>query len=302
MSAEPGYLNALYAESLRDFGTPRRLTRAHAFILERDVPAAPARDAAGCYPLFCCRDWNVLADDLDDIGAELVSLVVVPDPFSADLENLRVAFPDFVRPFKDHFVVDAAREPSSFVTKHHRYYARKALRTVVVEPIASKSDFVRDWVSLYDCLTERRALHGLHRFSKRAFDLQLSVPGLVALRASVGPEIVGAHLWFIQNDVAYSHLAAYTPRGYELSVGYALHWTALHHFRGTVEWLDLGGGAGVNGGSDGLSFFKQGWATGTVAAFVCGKIFDKQRYGELVRHRGAERSTYFPAYRVGEFA
>ncbi len=61
----------------------------------------------GCYPLFCCKDWSRLHADLDEIGGDLVSLSIVPDPFgSYDLAYLKQCFGDVVIPFKEAFVVD----------------------------------------------------------------------------------------------------------------------------------------------------------------------------------------------------
>jgi hypothetical protein len=152
-------------------------------------------------------------------------------------------------------------------------------------------------------LTERHGIDGIKAFSAVAFREQLAVPGIVALRAVADGEVVGGHLWYVQGDVAYSHLAASSPRGYDLDASYALYWYALHHFRGIVRWLNLGAGAGLDPqGDDGLTRFKRGWSSDTRLAFFCGRIFDRSRYQEVVRMRGGPATSYFPAYRWGEFA
>jgi hypothetical protein len=33
-------------------------------------------------------------------------------------------------------------------------------------------------------------------------------------------------------------------------------------------------------------------------AYFCGRIFDRQRYAELVAQSGQQHSAYFPAYRT----
>jgi hypothetical protein len=55
-------------------------------------------------------------------------------------------------------------------------------------------------------------------------------------------------------------------------------------------------------GTDGLSRFKRGWATGTRPTYFCGRIFDHRRYADALTARGLEDDDYFPAYRKGEFA
>ena len=55
-----GYAHPAYAESLAEFGVPRLLPRSGGWILERRIESFPDRDAAGCYPLFSCRDWSRL--------------------------------------------------------------------------------------------------------------------------------------------------------------------------------------------------------------------------------------------------
>jgi hypothetical protein len=234
---------------------------------------------------------------------ELVSLALVTDPFGEYSESLlRCAFPDVVVPFKQHFVAELNRPVSEIVSKHHRYYARKARKDVHVESCENPGEHLADWMTLYSHLIERHDITGIQAFSREAFAKQLEVPGLVMLRAVAQDETVGMHLWFVQDRVAQSHLAAFSPLGYELMASYALYWFALEYFTDRVQWLNFGGGAGVKSDSqDGLSRFKRGWATGTRPAFFCGRVLNRERYAELVRIRDVPSTDYFPAYRLGEF-
>ena len=68
-------------------------------------------------------------------------------------------------------------------------------------------------VGLYAHLTERHGITGIRAFSRAAFARQLAVPGLVMFRAAAAGETVGLHLWYVQDDVAYGHLGATSPRG-----------------------------------------------------------------------------------------
>lgn len=304
MAATNGYAHPAYAESLAEFGTPRLLPRCGGWVLERGIEGSAERDAAGCYPLFSCRDWSQLRPDLDELGREALSVAMVVDPFGAyDEAGLKDCFGDVVLPFKQHFVTDLGAPPESFVSAHHRRNARKALREVSVEECAAPSDFLEDWVALYRVLTERHGITGVAAFSRESFARQLSVPGVAAFRAVHDGVTAGMLLWYVQGDRAYYHLGAYSPRGYELRASFALFSRSIEEFaRRGLRWLSLGGGAGAGAGGDsGLGRFKEGWATGVRTAYFCGRIFDRAKYDEIVRAKGVPPTRYFPAYRLGEF-
>jgi hypothetical protein len=297
-----GYLHPGYAASLTEFGTLRPLPRSGGWILVRAIPSSEARDAMGCYPLFACRDWSRLPEDLAEAGADLVSLSLVTDPFGAyDPVDLESWF-DVSRPFKEHMVVELDRPGDRIASRHHRYYARRALEHLSVEVVEAPEGALDEWVELYGTLVRRHRMSGIHAFSRAAFARQLALPGAVLFRASYRGEPVGAQLWYEQEGVAYSHLQATSPSGYRMYAAYALYWTALGWFRGRVGWLDLGAGAGAaSEGADGLARFKRGWSSGRRWTYLCGRIFDPERYEALSRARGAG-TGYFPAYRAGEFA
>jgi len=297
-----GYAHRLYAESLREFGQPRELPHCGGWVLERPIAGGPARDAMGCYPIFACRDWSRIGDDLDMLQPDLVALSLVTDPFgSYQVDQLRGCF-DHVARFKDHLICDLSQPVERTVVSHHRYYARKALKTVDVEVCSEPTAFLAEWADLYQLLIERHHITGIKAFSRGAFAAQLATPGIVALRASSGGQLVGGQLWYVQGDVAYSHLTAFTPLGYQTRAAYAIYWYALNLLASRVRWLDLGAGAGTLGQGDaGLVQFKAGWSTGTRPVYVCGRVFDRPAYDALVQARGGAPTGYFPAYRQGEF-
>lgn len=301
--ALPGYLNSQYAASLEEFGSPRELQCAGGWLLERSIPGSPYRDAMGCYPLFCCQDWAALQAGMDGLQGELVSVALAPDPFGEYTEaDLRRCF-DLVVPFKESFVVDLESATGVFGTAHHRYYARRALKRLEMRVVERPLDRLDDWVELYGHLVERHGLTGIKAFSRAAFRRQLALPGSVLFLAMQGSVPVAGYLWFVHNDVAYSHLRAMNPEGYKLRAGYALYAAAIEHFRGKVRWLNLGSGAGAaSEGSDGLTKFKAGWATGTRPRYFCGKILQAGAYLHLTRRTHTEAASYFPAYRSGELA
>lgn len=299
-----GYIHPDYVESLREFGRPRELPRCGGWILERDIPGLPYLDAMGCYPYFCCHNWSQLSIDMDDIGSDLVSLVVVTDPFGEhDPIYLRRCFKDVVIPFKEHFIADLRRPLSEIVSRHHHRYASQALRKVLVDICEEPLQFINEWITLYRNLIERHNISGIQAFSKTSFSRQLTIPGTVVLRASYDGITVGAQIYFVQGNVVHYHLGAASQLGYDLRALYAINFYSLEYFSAKVRWLNLGGGAGITRSAmDGLSLYKRGWSSETRTTYLCGRIFDKKRYAEIVKAKGIAATDYFPAYRKGEFS
>jgi hypothetical protein len=299
-----GYRHASYAASLSEFGTPHLLPQVNGWILERSIAGFPYHDAMGCYPIFVCEKWSLLKTDLENIEDSLVCLSLVTDPFGEyDEPYLHECFPDVVKPFKQHFVIDLNRPLNTFVHAHHQRNARRALREVEVEKCSNALDFIDDWIALYGMLIERHDIRGLATFSRSSFVRQLDVPGIVAIRAVHHDETVGMLLWYEQDNRVYYHLGAYSPLGYQLRASFAMFDFSIKYFAGQqFQWLNLGAGPGVaTGAESGLSRFKQGWSTGTRTAYFCGRVFDRQKYQEIALAMNLPATEYFPAYRVGEF-
>ena len=283
---------------------PRHLPASNSWILERKIPGSGHIDAMGCYPIFACEEWSGLRADLESLPAGIIALAVVTDPFGHyDLTLLRECFPDRVKPFKQHFVVDLSRKLESFVHPHHLRNARKASRSLQIELIKDSSKFLDDWIRLYEELVVRHDITGIPAFSRESFDGQLKVPGLVAFRAVYDGAAEGMLLWYVQGRVAYYHLGAYSARGYDLGASFALFSQAIEYFTSQgLSWLNLGGAPGAGEGkASGLVRFKEGWSTGVRTAYFCGRIVDPVKYAELVRAKGIGETEYFPAYRLGEF-
>jgi hypothetical protein len=298
-----GYASAAYARALAEFGHPRALPRSGGWLLERSIPGTPYRDAMGCYPLFACERWSFLQRDLQELPPELVSVVLVTDPFGGfELRDLERCFPDLMVAFKEHFVVDLRRPLASIGTAHHRRNVRKALGALAVEHDGRPADLSAEWTALYERLIARHDIRGAAAFSSTSLARQLAVPGLVAFRAQRGAETVGMMLWYVRGDVAYYHLAAYRDDGYRHGASFALVWRALELFGGRgLSWLSLGAGAGPEADpSDGLSRFKRGWATDTRRVYLCGRVCDGERYAALAARADARASRWFPAYRAAE--
>ena len=293
-----GYYHPLYAASLAEFGEPRELPCSGAWLLERAIAGGPHRDAMGCYPIFSASNWSGLDKDLAALAPRLVSVALVADPFGEYLPRDLSSWFDKVAAFKEHYIVDFSKPLS--ISRHHRYYGRRAVAAVSIEAGPPPERFADEWSQLYRSLVRKRGLKGIKAFSKAAFERQLVVPGLVLFRAFEEGAMVGAHLWYVQRNVAYSHLAASTERGYAVMCPYAIYSAVIEYFRSRAQYIDLGAGAGLTTGQDGLSRFKAGWANGTRPAYFCGRILNAERYEELSREFRPQETDYFPAYRRGE--
>jgi hypothetical protein len=297
--SQTGYQNPDYVASLAEYGRTIALPCSGGFLLERTIPGVDARDAMGPYPLFCCSDWSALAADLAGLAGQVVSVVLVTDPFGpADPTALSRAFSHGLVPYKDHQVIDLEVPLETSVCPHHRRKARKARARLTVEEIAEPRQYLDTWCELYGELIRRHQLRGMSCFSREAFAVQLALPGLAAFRA-VDDEggTVGMVWWYCQGDVGYYHLGAYSPRGYAESASYALFWSSAEWLRGRLRWLSLGAGAGPTcDGTDGLTRFKRGWSPLVRPTYLGRHVASPRRYAELCRGRAA--TDFFPAYRT----
>lgn len=296
-----GYLHPDYALSFAEFATPLKLPTCGGWLLKRTVNGDVGDDAMGCYPLFCCKSWHMLQKDIEALRSQLISIVIVADPFGDHTEqSLKTCF-DFAVPFKDHYVIETGQPLDEFVNKSHRRHALRALREVRVEICPKPLDYLEEWDRLYNVLAARHSITGLRRFSRSAFEKQLAIPGAILFRAVADHQTVGLDWWYTQGDCAQGHLAAYSPLGYELRASYATKWRMIEYFNDKVKWINLGAAA-TGDSSNGLRDFKRGWSTGTKRAWLCGSVLQAAKYAELVQACSVSGAGYFPAYRMAEFA
>ena len=297
-----GYASEEYSRSLAEFGEPLALPKSGGWLLARALPTVPGRDAMGCYPLFCCRDWKAVGHDLRCLSEDLVAVSLIADPAAKiPLADLQDSFPDTCYHYKDHYFADLSRPLASFVANHHQRNARQAVQSLRIERLQKPAEHLPTWNELYGQLIERHGIRGLAAFSKASFRQQLQVPGLRAYAAYQDAQIVGMVLWMVSETTAYYQLAAYSAAGYELKASFALFWHCLQDFASdNIQQAALGGGAGTFAASEGLSRFKQGWSSETRPAYLCGRILDRARYAELTARSGKtdNANPYFPAYRA----
>ncbi len=300
-----GYLHPAYANVYADYGIPLKLERSNGYLLERSIPNSDMCDAMGCYPIFCCKNWYVLAEDLDELARRgIICVSLVTDPFGPlNEEELRRIF-DTVIPFKTHYVADLSTSRDKIISAKRRRSAEKALEIINVELSSDPMRFVGDWLTLQQELVDKHSIKGMKLLNKNAVERLFAVPGVTVLRASIGDVTVGMHIELIQGDVVYGHLASYSSTGRRHGVSAAIHAWEIEYFIGKKKWINWGGGAsGIEPGEkDGLTEFKRGFSNAIRQTYFCGKILDGAAYSSLVHKTGNDQSRYFPAYRTGEFS
>jgi len=297
-----GYAHHRYAESLQEFGEPRELPHCGGWILARAILGTPYKDAMGCYPLFACRNWKKLHEDIEDLATDFVSLALVIDPFSGVAPSYLEQHFDLVKPFKTHYVADLSYPLESFITSANRYTVRKSLRSMDVEVCRQPTKYLDDWMFLYSNLIMRHAIEGITAFSRKSFEMQLAVPGMVMVLGRCGEEIVGANMILIYGERAYSHLVAYSNKGYRMRAAYGMQWKALSFLQEQgVRYFNNGGVAGLTDDpQDGLAHFKKGWSNSRRTVYLCGHVFDREKYEALCQREQIADAGFFPAYRSGE--
>ena len=295
-----GYGSEAYATSLRHEGTPLHLEASGSWLIRRPIPGHLGHfDAVGCYPFLVCRDLGGLSTDLSGLDTgELITVTAVLDPLGDHAEaELADAFPDLLRPYKRHFVVELAGYDATSPSAHHRRNVRRGHAVCRIETVDPPWFGAEEWVGLYQVLIERHAIRGRAAFPPAALRAQLRVPGTTLLRARIDDETVGMVAFVQDGDRAYYHLGAFSELGYRSFASYALFDVALRQLSEHARVVLLGAGAGdQDPGDDGLVRFKRGWGAVERTARLGGRIVDRERYEALVT-RSNEEGDYFPAYR-----
>mgnify|MGYP000959020432 FL=1 len=300
MTGSAAYRHEAYARALQQ-GDAACFANAGGWWIKRRIPGTSLFDGAGPYPLLVCVDWSGLAADLAGVADDIVSFAAVVDPLGDfDEAMLRRAFPDVLFPYKQHYTVDLTRPLEQTVSKHHKYYARRALRDFRVEHCEDPVRYRDTWVALYSELVGRHEITGPAAFSPGSLAAQLAVPGMQVFLAYDGDEIAGIQLWAVQGSAVHHHLSAYSTRGYAMRVSYAMVWKAMENLQAAgVQLASLGAGAGINSNSGGLTEFKAGWSDGQRTAWFGGRVFDRERYRQLSAEVPPD-TPFFPLYRAAQ--
>jgi hypothetical protein len=300
-----GYESRKYAESFVSSGELVYLEQSRGFLLKRPTNQNPALfDAAGCYPFFCCSDWNNLQKDFAFLDEDLICISLVTGPFGKfQAANLKKIFADRFFVFKNHYVINYSKNWKASISRHHLRNIKKAAAGAEIEFSIDPSRWLDDWCRLYQHLVDRHGINGLTSFSDPYFQNLLTVPGVEAFRAVRAGKTIGMVLCMVHADIAYYHLGAYSKEGYERRASFVLFDTMLKHYEEKgFRYFGLGAGAGIKTDqTDGLSRFKAGWANDQRLVYFCGKILNHDTYFRLSKLSSNTNSDFFPAYRTGEF-
>ncbi len=297
-----GYSHPLYAKSFSEIGEPIFLPKSRGWLIKRQIPGMPFYDAMGPYPLFFCDSWDRLAEDLDELKADLVSVALVIIPSAGFPYEDYKKYLDQFYPYKDHYLLDLSLHLEDVVSKGRRKDVRRALRHLNIEVKSPPDIDAAEWSALYHNLIYKHQVRGIRTFSDQCFAKQLLIPGMFYFRVLYRDKVVGANLYLLQGDTVYFHLSAFSDEGYELDASYAVKWTAIQYFKERARWMNLGGAtAFINGAQSGLEQFKEGWSNKTTRSYFCGKIFNQELYEKITHNMGKSEENWFPSYRSGEY-
>jgi hypothetical protein len=296
-----GYACREYALSFGEWGEVLSLPESGGHLLLRPIPASLHRDATGCYPIFSCQ-WSKLSNDLSHLPADLISVSLVADPFSAlTVGELRQMF-RIVHPLHNHYVVDLTNPCCLSPSRHHQRKLRQAARGINIAIVNDPPTLLDEWLELYHRLSQKHGIRGLRRFTSTIFAKQLHVPGTVVFSACLGNHLIGADWYFIDEERVFAHLSAYSQEGYDHSVSYPMMAAAIEHFRTRLSVLDLGGTPVVSASQpSGLRRFKAGWATHSLPSYLCGIDLRADDYLHLTGGRPPSEGEFFPYYRKDEY-
>ena len=287
------YASLAYAQAFGRGYEPIYLPGMDLHVLKRPIEGTSYFDGMGPYPLSSLTAVDRARDDFAILAAhQIVSLILVIDPMRGPTPLALAQVFDQVTPFNDHFV----REPGldQPYSRHHRAEVRRAFR-VCETRIVRLGDYLDDWSSLYEALRLKHQIGGIQAFDRQYFD-KLAALEPFMMAAFIDGALVSAHIWFCHDGYTYSHLAASSPEGYRQSAAYAVYDHSFRHFADQgVRMVNLGGGAGIAAPSQGLTYLKQGFSTGTLPCYLCGKIIDPAVYAMLSKDR---QTGFFPAYRA----
>lgn len=286
------YASLDYAQAFGSDFEPIYLPGMDLYVLKRPIEGTGYFDARGPYPLAPVISVDRAEDDFAILAAhKIVSLILVIDPMRAPTPVAMAKAFDRVTPFKDHFVRELGLDQP--YGHHHRTKVRRAYRACETR-IVRLVDHLDEWSSLYEALSLKHQISGIQAFNRQYFDSLAELEPLMAA-AFIQGELVSAHIWICYQDYAYAHLAASSPNGYRQSAAYAVYDHSFRHlFDLGVRMINLGGGAGITAPSQGLTYMKQGFSTGTLPCYLCGKIIDIAAYNSLT---AGLQTAFFPAYR-----
>ena len=284
------YTSKEYAESFSFQGYKSvELNDNGIWLLERPIPGTNYFDLMGCYPLTTFD-----RDDNFSYSGEAISMTMVSDIFSQpEISELSNQF-DYVQFFKPHYYIDFSKEIT--FSDHHKYEIKRALKKGCIVKRVALSEVIEEWNSFYSNLISRHNITGIQTFHPKAFDAIKNSDKLVTFAVYHEDKPINLHICIIHNQYAYSHLNAASELSYKLGASYLVYDAFINYFKDNgYAAIDVGGGAGVNETSNGMTKFKQGFSNAEKDCYICGKVLNENVYNQLSKDKVG---AFFPLYRA----
>ncbi len=283
-----------FANIYNHIGSPIEIPEWDTWSIQRIIPNNNGKDVMGCYPLILIQseaDLNGGLKRLRELG--LISIVFVADAFTnPSLPQMTQIF-NLIKPFKTHYLHNN-NLPTQY-SKHHRYELKQSLKQVEVR-IISLSDYLPQWIDLYQNLITHHNISGIQAFPPNALYDMGKLDGFTTIAAFHNNTMVSCHIWACSDNQVHSYLAASNKEGYSFRAAYAIYDAAIQHFS-NVEIINFGGSAGLGDNpEDGLAKFKSGFSNHREIAHIYGSILNHEKY-ELLTKNLNPNIHYFPAYR-----
>jgi hypothetical protein len=292
------YCSKKYAEGFKAIGMdPIYLPNNDIWVVKRPIPGTDLYDAANCYPVFPFSKNTDFSIDIDTFKQHnIISLVLVSDIFTQNACSNIIDQFNHIQEYKPHYIVDLKANEINY-TSHHRQYVKKANLSCEVKLISLK-EYLNEWIELYNVLIDKHLLTGVHKFSKSFFAEIATLEKLYMIGAFIEKKLVSAMLWIEYDGFIYSFLGASSSEGYDKMCAYAVYDYSIKYFKEkNFKAIDLGGGAGVQTSSAGLSFFKKGFSNKELNCYIYGMIIDHEAYINLSKDKN-NNIKFFPLYRV----
>ncbi len=290
------YNTLQFARSYEFAGAIVSLPRSGLKVIQRRI-RGQYYDLLGVYPFVHEVDVALLELDLQELSSDVVSLVMVADPFCSPQMLENTTHWEVSRPFKRQSMLNLQTDDAPPWSKNLRRDIRIGTASNDLSWAKPGADSARTFWNLYQRIVEKHQVDGIARLSEKSIEQQLSCQGASMLIATDSKQVSGAAIIFRVGDWANLHLMAVHPGAMKSCAGAALLAQTIEQLRAEGSRLfNLGGSAGLqDAANDGLWKFKKRWGDCTGETALLGKVLNPSAYQTLCS--GRQRRPFFPAYR-----
>ncbi|HEY1813792.1 MAG TPA: GNAT family N-acetyltransferase [Kofleriaceae bacterium] len=312
VQAHPAYLE--------QFAGAGELARAAIFrsavlypFLQRVIPGTNASDLTSAYGYGGAYAWG---DDREQLGREFWSVFEIwARETGVIAEFMRVAvgtrdllpYPGEQVRRQDNVIIPTDVAPDVAWSRYAhkvRKNVNKARSAGVRIAVDQRGERLDAFLRIYLATMSRRNASSSYHFSEAFFRrLDAALPdNIVYFHAIHGDEVISTELALVSVDRIYSFLGGTDERFFDLRPNDLLkhEMVTWAHEHGRSQFV-LGGGFRPD---DGIFQYKKAFAPEGVVAFFTGqRVYNQERYDQLVAERHAElgaplASGFFPAYRA----